>query len=98
MSFSCEILNGICRLLYRGEYRRFSAKCDVEQVQQDYLMKLLKRNSDTVYGRKYGFENIRGYEAFAERVPLTVYEDYEPYIEAAARGEKRVLTKENIRL
>ena len=98
MSFTCEILNGICRLLYRGEYRRFSADCDVEQVQRDHLMKLLKKNSDTVYGRKFGFENIRSYEDFAECVPLTVYEDYEPYIEAAARGEKRVLTKEKIRL
>lgn len=98
MSLECRILNGICRLLYRGEYRRFSADCDVEQVQREYLMKLLKRNSDTVYGRKYGFENIRSYEDFAERVPLTVYEDYEPYIEAAARGEKRILTKERIAL
>ena len=96
MSIRCEILNEICRLIYRGEYRRFSAECDVEKVQQDYLMKLLKRNFDTVYGRKYGFENIRSYEDFAKRVPLTVYEDYEPYIEALASGEKRVLTKENI--
>lgn len=98
MSIGCRILNGICRLLYWGEYRRFSAECDVEKVQRDQLMKLLKRNSDTVYGRKYGFDKLRSYEDFAERVPLTAYEDYEPYIEAAARGEKRVLTREKITL
>ncbi|MBQ2264702.1 MAG: GH3 auxin-responsive promoter family protein, partial [Oscillospiraceae bacterium] len=31
------------------------------------------------YGRKYGFSGIRSYADFAERVPLSVYEDYEPY-------------------
>lgn len=98
MSAACEIINGICRLLYREEYRRFSAECDVGKAQLEYLMKLLKRNADTVYGRMYGFDRIRSYEDFAEHVPLTVYEDYEPYIEAAARGEKRVLTKEKITL
>lgn len=98
MSAGCRILNGVCRLLYRSEYRRFTAPCSVQRVQSDYLMKLLKRNSDTVYGRKYGFGEIRSYEDFARRVPLTVYEDYEPYIAAAADGEKNVLTAENIRL
>lgn len=98
MSAVCEILNGICRLLYRGEYRRFSAECDIGKTQLDYLMKLLKRNSDTVYGRKHGFDCIRSYEDFTRLVPLTVYEDYEKYIEAAAKGEKQVLTKEKITL
>ncbi|MDE6626013.1 MAG: GH3 auxin-responsive promoter family protein [Lachnospiraceae bacterium] len=98
MSIECKWLNGICRLLYWGQYRRFVAPCSVEAVQTDYLLKLLRRNRDTVYGRKYGFRDIKTYEDFVQRVPLTCYEDYEPYIDAAAKGEKHVLTSEKIML
>lgn len=63
-----------------------------------YLSKLLKTNSCTEYGKKYNFQTIKSYEEFAKNVPLTFYEDYEPYIQAAANGKKHVLTKENITL
>lgn len=98
MSIECKVLNGICRLLYRKQYRQFIAPCRVGEVQNHYLSKLLKKNRDTVYGRKFNFRNITSYEEFAEKVPLTVYEDYEPYIDAAANGENHVLTREKIML
>ncbi len=98
MSLKCRILNGICCILYRGEYRRFMAKQDIQKLQNQYLMQLLQKNADTQYGKKYDFKNIRTYEEFAEKVPLTVYEDYEPYIDAIADGQKNVLTKEGILL
>lgn len=98
MSVESKILNGICSLLYRQEYRRFTSSCDIRKIQTEYLLKLLKKNSETVYGRKYGFGSIQSYEDFAKRVPLSVYEDYEPYIRAMAEGEHGVLTKENVLL
>ena len=94
----CRILNRICCLLYSGEYRRFTAPCNVGKVQERYLRELLCKNADTVYGRKYGFGSIRSYDDFAADVPLTVYEDYEPYISAMAQGEDNVLTAERIKL
>lgn len=98
MSLSCKILNGMCQLLYQKEYDKFTASCNVERVQWNYLKKLLRKNADTQYGKKYNFGSIKSYEDFAQNVPMTVYEDYETYIEAAAHGEKRVLTKEKITL
>lgn len=98
MSVESKILNGICSLLYRQEYRRFTSPCDIRKIQTEYLLKLLKKNSETVYGRKYGFESIQSYEDFVKRVPLSVYEDYEPYIQAMADGERGVLTKEDVLL
>lgn len=98
MSASCQFLNRLCKMLYQHEYRIFSRPCSIRTMQRDYLMRLLRNNADTVYGRIYHFAEIRTYEEFAQKVPLTVYEDYEPYIERAARGEKRVLTAEDIRL
>ena len=96
--FECRLLNGLCRLLYSGEYKRFAAPCDVGRVQGEYLAELLRRNADTVFGRKYGFEKIRGYKDFARRVPLMKYEDFKPYIEAMANGAENVLTSEPVLL
>ena len=98
MSAECKILNGICRLLYHREYKKFTSACNIKKVQTEYLLKLLKKNSETVYGRKYGFQSIQNYEDFAKKVPLSVYEDYEPYINAMANGETNVLTQEKITL
>ncbi len=98
MSLECRILNGACRLLNQKEYRRFLAPCDVEMVQTGYLLRLLRKNAGTAYGSEYGFGDIKSYKEFADKVPLTVYEDYEPYLDAIAEGEKRVLTREDVRL
>lgn len=95
---SARILNGICCLLYKKEHRRFTSPRDIGKVQEEYLLKLLEKNADTVYGRRYGFNKINSYEDFAENVPLTVYEDYEPYISAMAQGESDILTAEKIKL
>ena len=93
-----KMLNALCKAMYRREYRRFTAPCDVGRVQRERLSELLKRNSDTVYGREYGFSEIGGYEEFAQRVPITVYEDYEPYIKRISEGEEQVLTAEKVRM
>jgi len=98
MSLKCKILNGICCVLYRGEYRRFMTGRDIHKIQLQYLMRLLKKNANTQYGKKYNFKNIKSYEDFARIVPLTVYEDYESYIDTIADGQKRVLTNEDILL
>lgn len=96
MSVKCRILNGLCRLAYTGEYSRFMSVKDVGREQEKYLFELLRKNQNTLYGKKYRFDEIRSYSDFAEKVPLTRYEDYEPYIERICRGEKSVLTAEDV--
>ncbi len=98
MSVVCRILNGLCCLLYSKEHRRFISPCSIRDVQEKYLSDLLKKNADTVYGKKYGFHKIKSYEEFSEKVPLTVYEDYEPYISEIAEGKKNILTAEPVTL
>ena len=95
---SCRILNGACRLLYQKEYRRFSAVRDAEKVQRDYLMRLLRKNAAAEYGKRYGFSSVVSYEEYAERVPLTRYEDYEGYISEIANGAENILTSEKVLL
>lgn len=98
MSVGSRICNQICKGFYGNEYRHFMADCNPESVQEDYLLALLRRNADTDYGKKYGFGEIRSYEDFAKQVPLTVYENYEPYIEDICRGKQKVLTEDPVML
>ena len=51
------------------------------EISLHLLMRLIRRNENTEYGRKYGFGEIRSYTDYKARVPLSSYEDYEPYIE-----------------
>ncbi len=89
-------LNRTLRSLCREEYRKFVGCHDIKRVQTEYLTNILRKNSNTEYGKKYGFSEIKNYNEFAEKVPLSSYEDYEPFIQKIADGEKRILTCEDV--
>ena len=63
-------------------------------VQACLLSEIMRRNRDTVYGRKYGFGEIETAAEFQKRVPLSVYGDYEDYILQMIAGEEKILTEE----
>lgn len=60
-------------------------------TQNGILFSQLYRAEHTEYGKRYGFKDIRNSQDFTEQVPVVTYEDIEPYIERARRGEKDVL-------
>ncbi|HEU4899471.1 MAG TPA: GH3 auxin-responsive promoter family protein [Actinomycetota bacterium] len=75
--------------------RHFNALCRTPvQAQDDLLRQILETNADTEFGRRHGFGAIRSFGAFQERVPLSAYEDLEPYITAEMQGRPNQLTKE----
>ncbi len=45
-------------------------------VNKELLFKLLRDNSDTEYGKKCGFADIKSVEEFKEKVPFSTYDDY----------------------
>jgi len=47
----------------------------------------------TQFGKDHGFESIKTYADFKEKVPLRNYEDLLPYIEKVKSGEQNVLWK-----
>ena len=55
------------------------------------LMQLLKDNSNTEYGKKYGFSDIHSIREYQERVPFTTYDDYAPYIERMVKNREKNL-------
>ncbi|WGK65522.1 GH3 auxin-responsive promoter family protein [Croceiramulus getboli] len=67
------------------------------EVQQELLQRLLYQARDTEYGKKYGFHSIKSRETFAERVPVTTYEEYRPDIERCRRGESNIFWPSTIK-
>ena len=41
-----------------------------KSISTETLMRLIRENEDTEYGKRYGFRNIRSYADYAERVPV----------------------------
>lgn len=59
---------------------------------QDAIMKsLISNGKNTIYGKQLGFEEIRSYYDFQQKVPLTDYEKLTPFIDRIADGEKDLL-------
>ena len=49
---------------------------DPMRSQEEFLMRLVRENAQTAYGRQYGFSSIRSLDDFSRYVPLTTYDDY----------------------
>lgn len=60
------------------------------EVQENVCAKLLEAAQSTEMGKQYDFISIRNYEDFASRIPISIYEDIEPMIERARRGEQNL--------
>lgn len=57
------------------------------------LLDLLHGSKDSEYGKKYHFDQIKSVDDYKKMVPVTVYDDYAPYIERMVKhGEQNVLT------
>ena len=60
------------------------------EVQNELLQHLLFMAKDTEIGRQYEFSSIRDYKTFAERLPISSYEDNQENIERSRRGEHNI--------
>jgi hypothetical protein len=60
------------------------------EVQEELLQHLLQQGKGTEIGKKYDFASINNYREYANRVPVTKYEDNEACIERARRGEGNI--------
>ena len=67
------------------------------EVSMETLARLIRKNENTEYGKKYGFREIRSYADYAARVPFSAYEDYEPYIERMlCFGQDNLITADKV--
>jgi len=62
-----------------------------DDVQDEWMRKLLRAAKDTEFGKKYKFSSIETYEQFKKQIPLQDYETLKPSIERIRRGEQNIL-------
>jgi hypothetical protein len=67
------------------------------EVQEELLFSLLKQAENTFIGKQYGFESIFNYKTFSERVPVSTYEELEPFIERTRKGEQNIFWNTSIK-
>lgn len=65
-------------------------------LQQINLFRLLDIAGATEFGKKYGFDSIKEYSIYADRVPIQFYSDLLPYIEKMKQGQPDVLWPGNV--
>ncbi len=64
---------------------------DCKGTQELVLKEMLAANKDTEFGKAHGFSEIHSVEEYRKKVPLSDWEDYEPFAERMQKGEENVL-------
>ncbi|XP_060884075.1 GH3 domain-containing protein [Labrus mixtus] len=67
---------------------------NVKQVQEETLLKRLRKNANTCYGTRYDFSSITDSNVFRARHPITTYEHYRDLVSRIAVGEENVILAE----
>ena len=60
------------------------------EVQNELLLQLIDTARDTQIGRQYDFASIQNYATFADRVPVSSYEDCQKLINRSRQGEHNI--------
>jgi hypothetical protein len=85
------------KLLYRTKVKPFLKLLnDPSAAQEQCLKNLLAYAAGTSYGKRYGFTDIRNYEEFTQRVPISKYKDFQTYIKQEMEGSPNLLYPEPI--
>ncbi|MCF7860561.1 GH3 auxin-responsive promoter family protein [Patescibacteria group bacterium] len=66
-------------------------------VQTQVFNDLIKHGCRTEWGKKYHYNKLKNTHDFQEAVPISSYEDIQPYIERLMRGENYLLWPEKIK-
>ena len=83
-------------LINKGNYdlrRLHRNTIDSRKKNEKLLFKIIKAGQNSEFGKKHHFSEIKTVEDFRKNVPLSTYDDYEPYIERMIHNnEEDILT------
>lgn len=68
-----------------------------QELQNNLLMDMIHYAQDTEIGKRYGYSDIKSYEQFVNRVPVTEYSDVQSAIERSKQGEKNIFWPSDIK-
>ncbi len=77
--------------------RRFArALADPRRAQSGWLMRRVRADADSAFGREHGFHDIRDARDFSRRVPVRDWAEFSPWIDRIRNGENDVLGMEKV--
>lgn len=80
----------------RKQYLKDSAQA--EKTAKRRLMRLIRRNANTAFGKAHRFDEIHSIEDYRKHVPYTSYEDYASYIDQTMEyGTQGLMTASEIK-
>ncbi len=59
--------------------------------QEQLYSDLIKAGKNTRWGKKYGYKDLSSYNDFAQKVPISQYEDMYPHIHEMMKGKENIL-------
>jgi hypothetical protein len=68
-----------------------SWKSNAIEVQNNWRKSILKKASNTVFGKDHHFSEVKSYEDFKQAIPVNDYEGLKPYVEQIKEGKEDVL-------
>lgn len=67
---------------------------NVERVQRNVLLNILKHQENTDFGKKYNFKSLKSISDFQNALPIMKYEDLWPWIDRQENEKKSVINSE----
>jgi hypothetical protein len=93
-----EILNSILTWIMKKRISQIELFMKYpHEVQAEQFKKLIQTAQHTEWGKKYHYSSITSVKDFAERVPVSAYEDIFPYIDRMMKGEENILWPSEIK-
>lgn len=87
------VINSLIRLYgLPASYSFDQAAKNVQKTQSDFLLKMLRKNASSAFGKSHGFASIRSELEYRTQVSIREFEEFRPYINHILSGKKSVLT------
>ncbi|MCK9639709.1 MAG: GH3 auxin-responsive promoter family protein [Prolixibacteraceae bacterium] len=86
------IVNSIINWInYKRIYQIELYKEHAREIQLELFFDLIGSAKNCEWGKKYGYESILSIQDFQKRVPISTYEEIEPFISQMIEGKKNIL-------
>ncbi|MDJ0810120.1 MAG: GH3 auxin-responsive promoter family protein, partial [Desulfobacterales bacterium] len=91
MSLAGMIINFMTR---KSAARFEAATQNPQQVQEEKLLDMVRKNAGTDYGRRHGFDRIKSVKDYQTQVPVVTYDDIKSDMDRLVSGESNIFTAE----
>ncbi len=89
------VLSGLALLGQQARGRLLQQTKQADRVQAQFLRSLLAHHQGTSFGQQHRLSELQTVDQFRQRLPVSPYSVFEPYIERMVAGEPNILTTES---